>query len=191
MIKLKLKLEVLKNSKSNLGKSLENDINLTNNYYLNNGIAVIYKKPTPVQVVRVNYPSRARCQITEAYYKTPSTTDYNGVFNGYYIDFDVKETHSKTAFPLSNIKPHQIAHLERVFHSGGVAFLIINFCQHSEYFILSYRSYLKFLSEFTTRKSIPRSFFKENCFLINYGYHPRLDYLQVIKNNLSCFIKNE
>ena len=39
------------NSKTNYGNRgmiLENDINETNNYYLINNIAVIYKKPTPV-----------------------------------------------------------------------------------------------------------------------------------------------
>ena len=30
---------------------------------------------TPIQIVKVNYPSRCEAVITEAYYKTPSTTD--------------------------------------------------------------------------------------------------------------------
>ena len=33
------------------GMTLESDINQTNKYYLDNDIALIYKKPTPIQVV--------------------------------------------------------------------------------------------------------------------------------------------
>jgi len=67
---------------------LEEDINFANKYYLNNDIAVIHKKPIPIQIVEVNYPSRSSAMITKAFYKTPSTTDYNGLWNGKYIDFD-------------------------------------------------------------------------------------------------------
>lgn len=72
--------------KANLGMVLEEMINDTNTYYLNNNIAVIHKKPTPIQIVKVDYPSRNKAVITEAYYKTPSTTDYNGIYKGKYIE---------------------------------------------------------------------------------------------------------
>ena len=73
-------------SYSSRGMRLENDINDSNKYYRELDKALIYKKPTPVQVVHVDYPKRQRAKITEAYYKTPSTTDYNGVYRGKYID---------------------------------------------------------------------------------------------------------
>lgn len=69
-------------SYSSRGMRLENDINDSNKYYRELDKALIYKKPTPVQVVHVDYPKRQRAKITEAYYKTPSTTDYNGVYRG-------------------------------------------------------------------------------------------------------------
>ncbi len=53
-----------------LGMELEKEINIANEYYRDNQIALIYKKPTPVQIVRVNYPKRSRAKIVEAYYKT-------------------------------------------------------------------------------------------------------------------------
>ena len=59
--------------KANLGMFLEEMINETNEYYLGKDLAVIHKKPTPVQIVKVDYPSRDKAIITEAYYKTPST----------------------------------------------------------------------------------------------------------------------
>lgn len=54
-IKKQTKHEV---SYSNRGMSLEADINETNLYYRNNDIAIIYKKPTPITVSRVDYHSR-------------------------------------------------------------------------------------------------------------------------------------
>ena len=68
----------LNRSTSNRGMDLEFDINRSNQYYLANEIAVVHKKPTPIQVVKVDYPKRSSAKIVEAYYKIPSTTDYNG-----------------------------------------------------------------------------------------------------------------
>ena len=42
------------------------------------GLAVIHKKPTPIQIVRVDYPQRSRAKIVEAYFRQASTTDYSG-----------------------------------------------------------------------------------------------------------------
>ena len=39
---------------SNRGMALEHDINESNQYYLNNNIAVIYKKPTPISIIKVD-----------------------------------------------------------------------------------------------------------------------------------------
>ena len=78
----------------------------------------------PIQLV-------IKLKITEAYYRTPSTTDFNGIYKGYYIDFDAKETNSKTSFPLSNIHHHQIEHLKDVHQHGGIAFLIVQWKQYN------------------------------------------------------------
>ena len=39
----------------NRGMVLEDDLNVTNEYYRENDIAVIYKKPTPIKLVKVDY----------------------------------------------------------------------------------------------------------------------------------------
>ena len=41
-------------SHSNRGMVLENDLNATNEYYLLNNVAVIYKKPTPITINKVD-----------------------------------------------------------------------------------------------------------------------------------------
>src|SRR5690606_21647686 len=112
---------------SNRGKTLEDELNETNDYYLQLDLAVIHKKPVPVQIVKVEYPSRSAAVIREAYFRAPSTTDYNGVWNGKYVDFEAKETENKTSFPLQNIHDHQILHMAKVVKHRGLAFLIIRF----------------------------------------------------------------
>ena len=113
--------------KANLGMSFENKINLANLHYLDHDIAVIYKKPTPITIVKVMYPRTTRAKIIEAYFKVPSTTDYNGIYKGKYIDFEAKETNVATSFSLNNIHQHQIKHLENIIKHGGIGFLIIYF----------------------------------------------------------------
>ncbi len=54
---------------SNRGMTLEDEINKSNQYYLKNGIAVIHKKPTPIQIVSVDYPKRSAARIKEAYFR--------------------------------------------------------------------------------------------------------------------------
>lgn len=170
-------------SRSNLGMTLESDIDATNRYYLDANIAVIHKKPTPVQVVNVSYPARNKAKITEAYYKTPSTTDYNGIYKGRYIDFDAKETNSKTSFPLKNVHLHQIKHLDDITKHDGIAFLIVHFKQYQEYYILPFKELKVFWENQDKekgRKSIPYSYFKDHLKLVPFSYQPRLDYLKVI-----------
>lgn len=84
---------------ANRGMTFEKMINATNDYYLTHGMAVIHKKPTPVQIVRVDYPQRSRAKIVEAYFRQASTTDYSGVYRGHYIDFEAKETRQKKCYP--------------------------------------------------------------------------------------------
>ena len=86
----------------NRGMTLESEINQSNEYYREIDKAYIYKKPTPIKITKVDYPSRDKTVIKEAFFTIPSTTDYNGLYKGKYIDFEAKETRSKTSFSLSN-----------------------------------------------------------------------------------------
>lgn len=161
----------------NRGIGLEEDLNRTNEYYLIHNIASIYKKPTPITIAKVDYKINV---IKEAYFKTPSTTDYNGIYKGKYIDFEAKETNLNN-FPISNIHNHQIKHLETIKNMGGISFIIVRFNHLNEVYLLFTTQLLEFIEK-NKRKSIPLEYFKKNGYLINYKYNPRLDYLDIINN---------
>lgn len=174
-----IKLSTTKNiAYDNRGMTLEEDINITNKYYIDNNIAFIYKKPTPIQVTKVDY-SKNNAVIKEAYFKEPSTTDYNGLYKGKYIDFEAKETEIKTSFPLNNIHKHQINHIKNIVNNDGIAFLIIRFNKLNKTFLLLGEDLINFIDN-NTRKSIPLDFFNNKAYLIEEKYIPRVDYLKII-----------
>lgn len=165
-------------SSANRGMNLESDINESNQYYKEKDLCIITKRPTPINIVKVDYSKGAL--ITNAYFEKQSTTDYNGVYKGRYIDFEAKSTQSKTSFPLSNITPHQIDHLERVIRHGGIAFFIIEFATKEKTYLLD-ASYVIEFYKHGERKSIPFTKFTEVGHEIKRGYSPRLDYLPLIE----------
>ena len=160
----------------NRGMTLEEDINLTNEYYKEKNIALIYKKPIPIKVLRTN---ETKTRIKDGFYEQKSTLDYNGIYQEKYIEFDAKETNSKTSFPLSNIHIHQINHIKDVLFYKGIVFLIIRFNIINKTYLLEGEKLINFLNN-TDRKSIPLDFFEKNCKLIELKYRPRLDYLKLI-----------
>lgn len=169
-------------STSNRGMAFEDMINSSNEQYLSRDIAVIYKKPTPVQIVDVDYPKRSMAKITEAYYKTPSTTDYNGLYRGFYIDFDAKQCNSTTSFPLSNVHIHQIRHLERVMKHGGIGFLLIYFNKLNEIYLIDTNQILMYYNNSKNggRKSISIEDFRSKCILIKESFPIRVPYLNAV-----------
>ncbi|SHG63140.1 MULTISPECIES: Holliday junction resolvase RecU [Virgibacillus] len=166
----------------NRGMSLEKDINDTNAYYLEAKKAVIHKKPTPVQIVKVNYPKRSAAVITEAYFKQASTTDYNGVYREKYIDFEAKETKNKTLFPLANIHDHQVDHMQAVVAQGGITFLLIRFSVLDEtYLFPAERLFTHWDAHLKgDKKSIAYKTIKQQGYFIPFQYKARVDYLTII-----------
>lgn len=179
--------EILSSKKTfhnNRGMNLENDINISNQYYVDTNQAFIYKKPTPIKIVKVDYPTKSNrtgnIKIKEAYFESPSTTDYNGLFQGKYIDFEAKETNNKSYFPLENIHDHQIKHLRNIYNNGGICFLIVRFIEYNKTYLLFAKDFFYFLDN-NERKSIPIEYFNEKGYEIKEKYSPRLDYLEIIK----------
>lgn len=168
-------------SSANRGMNFEKMINQTNEFYLNNDIAIIHKKPIPIQIVKVDYQKRSAAKIVEAYYKLPSTTDYNGLYKGKYIDFEAKETKNKTSFPIKNIHQHQVNHLQQCLDHGGIAFIIIYFSTLDRIFLLDASHVIQYYKRSkSNRKSITLAEIENNGHEINQGYRKPVDYLKVI-----------
>lgn len=155
--------------------SLESDINNSNAYYLETNKAIIHKKPVPITIAKVEYITPP--VIKEAYFKTPSTTDYNGLYKGKYIDFEAKETKYKS-FPLNNIHKHQIKHLTDIVNHKGLSFIIVSFTTLNKVFLIKTIDLIDYYK--TDKKSIPLEYFIEKAFIINEGFNPRLDYLKTL-----------
>lgn len=168
----------LKIGTENRGASLEQDINQTNQYYLDTGKANVHKKPTPIQIVTVDYPKRSAVKITEAYFKTPSTTDYNGVYQGKALDFEAKETNSKTSFPFSSLHKHQIEHLDSVLKHQAIAFLLVRFVQYDETYYVEASKMIPLY--YGKRRSLPYEWFQKEAYLIPYSFIAPVNYLAII-----------
>ena len=181
----KIKRKRRNKTTANRGMNLESAINDTNQFYIDNDVAYIYKKPIPIQVVNVDYKKRSAAKIVEAYYQVPSTTDYNGIYKGKYIDFEAKETKNKTSFPLKNIHDHQVEHLVNVKRHGGISFIIVYFSTLDETFLLLSKHLKRFYDRAKTgRKSITYNEFVSYGYRIEEGYRKRLDFLSIIDDLL-------
>jgi len=166
-------------SSKNRGLSFEADINSTNTFYLENEKAIIHKKPTPIKPIKISFKDGKKV-ISKAVFETPSTTDYNGLYRGRYIDFEAKETNSSTSFSLNNIHVHQIEHLTNVKKHGGIAFILIRFIKNEKTFLYPIEKFNEYIKS-NSRKSIPFDELCLNAYLIKEGLHPRYDYLKVVE----------
>lgn len=161
---------------SNRGMDLESIINKTNEYYISINRALIYKKPTPIKIVQMDKEAK---HITSAYFEKKSTTDYNGVYKGLYLDFEAKSTASKTSFPINNFQNNQLNHFKRVINQKGFAFVIIEFSKLEKYYLIKMEDIFKYLEE-SNKKSIPLQLIKEKGMEIKRGINPPLNYLDII-----------
>ena len=103
------------------GSLLEEMINLTNEKYRDNGLALIQKVPTPITPISIDKETR---HITLAYFDQKSTVDYIGAVQGIPVCFDAKECAVDT-FALQNIHPHQIQFMRDFEKQSGIAFFLI------------------------------------------------------------------
>lgn len=122
------------------GSTLEELINRTNELYLEKGLALIQKVPTPITPLQIDKDSR---HITLAYFDQKSTVDYIGAVQGIPVCFDAKECISDT-FALQNIHPHQVEFMTQFEKQGGVSFLVLFYTLRNELFYLPYRDMMRF-----------------------------------------------
>ena len=161
----------------NRGMFLESIINDSNTYYNSIDKCLIFKKPTPIKVLNVTYPDNRSHLIDKAVYSSISTLDYNGIYREKYIEFDAKECHSKTSFPLSNIKDHQLENIKKVILQKGIVFIIIFI--NNEFYLLKGSTLVDFIKN-NDRKSIEYEYLKQYAYRIQESYTPRLKYLDAV-----------
>ena len=87
------------NSRGLRGSTLEDMINRTNERYLESGLALIQKIPTPITPINIDKNNR---HITLAYFDQKSTVDYIGAVQGIPVCFDAKEC-AVDRFALQNL----------------------------------------------------------------------------------------
>ena len=128
------------NSRGLRGSTLEDLINRSNEQYLEKGLALIQKIPTPITPVRIDKEHR---HITLAYFDQKSTVDYIGAVQGIPVCFDAKESAADT-FALQNIHEHQVSFMEKFKEQGGISFMILFYTARNELFYLPYADMRKF-----------------------------------------------
>lgn len=121
------------NSRGLRGSALEDLINKTNEKYMEKGLALIQKIPTPITPVKIDKESR---HITLAYFGEKSTVDYIGAVQGVPVCFDAKECATDT-FTLNNVHPHQIEFMNRYKRQKGIAFFLIYYSKKDLYYYMS------------------------------------------------------
>lgn len=166
------------NSRGLRGSTLEEFLNRTNEKYLEQGLALIQKIPTPITPVQIDKEHR---HITLAYFDQRSTVDYIGAVQGIPVCFDAKECNSDT-FPLQNIHEHQVNFMGEFEKQDGIAFLIIYYSARNTLYYMKYNELLKFWNRAKDggRKSIRYEELNPNYFmqLKNGCYVPFLEMLQ-------------
>lgn len=116
------------------GSFFEELINETNEYYRDNGIALVHKIPTPITPIDIDKETK---HITLAYFDQVSTVDYVGVAQGVPICFDCKECVADT-FPLQNVHAHQVKYMKDFEAQGGIAFLLIYYTKRDIIYYMNY-----------------------------------------------------
>lgn len=159
------------------GSFLEELINLTNDKYTANELALVQKIPTPI--TPINMDSKTK-QITLAYFEKKSTVDYIGVAQGLPICFDAKEC-SSDSFSLQNIHDHQVEFMKAFERQGGIAFFLVYFTKREKYYYLRLDELLKFRNRAIEggRKSFRYDELDEDFFFENVKpiFIPYLDYI--------------
>lgn len=115
------------------GSVFEDFINTTNQFYLDNGLALIQKIPTPITPIEMD---KNKGHITLAFFDKKSTVDYIGVVQGIPVCFDAKEC-TKDTFPLQNIHSHQVEFMNQFDSQSGYAFILIYFTNYDVYYYLT------------------------------------------------------
>jgi len=162
--------------KANMGMDFEADVSKSCDFFREKGVADIYKRPTPIKVVRMSKEHPG--MISEAYFEEKSTTDYVGIYKGRYLDFECKET-IHDVVPYHMIREQQFRHLDFITKLGGIGFLLVCFKREQEVYLLPAEI---LLSEVQRRRhpGFKLSFFQEKGTPVARGYLPPYQILDAV-----------
>lgn len=163
------------------GSTLEDMINRTNERYLEAGLCLVQKIPTPITPISIDQKTR---HITLAYFEQKSTVDYIGACQGIPIAFDAKEC-AKDTFTLANIHEHQVNFMENFEKQGGVAFFLINYTERDQLYYLRFSKLKEFWDRMIAggRKSFTYSEI-ENDFILDPKPGILVPYLDGVQRDL-------
>ena len=167
--------------KSNMGMAFESDISKCCDYYRSKGIADIYKRPTPIKVVKMSKTKPG--MIEEAYFEAKSTTDYVGIYKGKYIDFECKET-IHDSVPYHMIREQQYDHLSFILSLGGIGFFLVSFKSYQEVYLMKASIILAAIKE-KKHPGFKREFFMEHGIRLERSYLPPYKLLEAIDKAFS------
>lgn len=163
------------------GSMLEESLNMTNEKYRREKLALVQKIPTPITPMEFD---KEHHHITLAYFEQKSTVDYLGNVQGIPICFDAKECAAES-FPLQNIHPHQVEFMTEFEQQQGIAFLIIYFSRQDMYYYVPYRDMMQFWrrAESGGRKSFRREELDPEYQIAVHG-QVFIHYLEILQKDL-------
>lgn len=169
------------NSRGLRGSVLEDALNITNEKYRQEKLALVQKIPTPITPMEID---REKHHITLAYFEQKSTVDYIGNVQGVPICFDAKECATDT-FPIHNIHEHQINYMKEFEEQNGIAFLIIYFSKVEEYYYVPFQDVFVFWNRAMNggRKSFRREEL-DRSYLIPFSNQIYIHYLETLSRDL-------
>lgn len=169
------------NSRGLRGSALEDIINLTNQKYREQKLALIQKIPTPITPTKFDKEKR---HITLAYFEEKSTVDYIGAVQGIPVCFDAKECAVDT-FSLQNVHEHQVNFMRDFEEQGGVAFLLIYYTKKDLFYYLTFKQLFVFWERklLGGRKSFRFDELDENQF-IPYKNNIHVHYLEKLAQDI-------
>lgn len=152
----------------NRGAFLEKVIEKSNNQYLERGLALIDKIPTPMS---------GNTRKNTFRYTKKSTVDFTGVTQGQFVSFDAKQCNTPR-FEFGRLQEHQESYLKNAHKQKGLSFILILFSKENELYKLTISEY-EYLKENMKRKSIPLDWFRENKTQIKSKNGIYYDYLNI------------
>ncbi len=116
----------------NKGMYIEELINNSASFYEQNNICYIEKRFLPI------IPLSVEGSLVKGKLIKKSSVDYCCLYQGYYIDMEVKQT-DDASFEWSIIKKHQFYHLKRISNMNGIGLLLVYFFKYDQVYIFSYQ----------------------------------------------------